>query len=586
MPTRTHRSPSGRHPAQTLRKRKLALGLATLFSVPAALVCPAAFAGEHLVSNCDDSGPGSLRDAVAAAVSGDVVQTSPELACSQITLTSGAIPIGPGADSQPITELTIQGPGRNALTVDGSYLDRVFVHEAGSEGVLSLGGMTLKHGFNSGDGGCVLAEGTVNLTDVGIEECRAGSGSGTGASRVRGGGVSAGSNINMMGSLIGANAVDGHAGYAYGAGLFAGGDVVMIAATVSGNFATSEGGGTFGGGVAIGDREGRVQGSLLSLSSSIENNGAMTQCTVCPVRGGGAWVYGNPTFQDSTVSGNGAFSGGGYGAGGGLYFNSRYGGSPVHATLTGTDLASNSADEDGGAIGADGDLGFERGTISGNSANGSGGAIVLLAGDLDLNDSLVTGNIAVQRGGGIFIFGYGDTSVHNSTISENIAVTNGGAIANTYGSVHLANATLTANSANAGGGGIWFRYGEYTLAMDSTIVAGNTAGSEADDIAGPGLSVDGANNLVVAAAGVALPGDTISADPMLEPLAQNGGPTMTHALSKGSPAIDAGSNPWGLAWDQRGENFARVSGSAADIGAFEWQSSEPDDRIFADGFDP
>jgi hypothetical protein len=55
------------------------------------------------------------------------------------------------------------------------------------------------------------------------------------------------------------------------------------------------------------------------------------------------------------------------------------------------------------------------------------------------------------------------------------------------------------------------------------------------------------------------------------PLADNGGPTMTHALLPGSPAIDAGSNPAGLAFDQRGFNYARVSGTAADVGAFEVQ---------------
>ena len=68
------------------------------------------------------------------------------------------------------------------------------------------------------------------------------------------------------------------------------------------------------------------------------------------------------------------------------------------------------------------------------------------------------------------------------------------------------------------------------------------------------------------------------------PLADNGGPTLTHALLTGSPAIDAGSNPANLATDQRGGTLrSRVSGAAADIGAFETQP--PADAIFADGFD-
>jgi hypothetical protein len=60
-------------------------------------------------------------------------------------------------------------------------------------------------------------------------------------------------------------------------------------------------------------------------------------------------------------------------------------------------------------------------------------------------------------------------------------------------------------------------------------------------------------------------------DLKLGPLAGNGGPTQTVALLPGSPAIDAGANTAGLVFDQRGFNHARVSGSAADIGALEVQ---------------
>ena len=66
-----------------------------------------------------------------------------------------------------------------------------------------------------------------------------------------------------------------------------------------------------------------------------------------------------------------------------------------------------------------------------------------------------------------------------------------------------------------------------------------------------------------------LPADTISADPMLAPLADNGGPSPTHLLQRGSPAIDRGSNLLDLRYDQRGRPFARVRGGAADIGATE-----------------
>jgi hypothetical protein len=90
--------------------------------------------------------------------------------------------------------------------------------------------------------------------------------------------------------------------------------------------------------------------------------------------------------------------------------------------------------------------------------------------------------------------------------------------------------------------------------------------------------------VIIAAAGVTLPPDTISADPLLGPLQDNGGPTFTHALLEGSPAIDAGNNAAGLDFDQRGDGYPRVSGTGADIGAFEVQTT-PADMVFADGFD-
>jgi hypothetical protein len=69
---------------------------------------------------------------------------------------------------------------------------------------------------------------------------------------------------------------------------------------------------------------------------------------------------------------------------------------------------------------------------------------------------------------------------------------------------------------------------------------------------------------------------------MLLPLADNGGPTRTHALRAGSPAEDAGNNASGDPSDQRGTGFPRVIGPSADIGAFEGVDA---DAIFFDGFD-
>ncbi len=561
-----------------LHRRPLTLCLAAILAAPAAPV----LASTITVTNCADAGTGSLRDAVALAVSGDTIDFDANLGCSAITLTSGAITIG-------VETLEILGPGRNALSIDGSYADRVIAHEADTAGSLTIYGLAMHHGFTSGDGGCLLAEGSVIFNDVELSECSAGVVTGIaaplGTNAKRGGALAVARDALLMNSFVGDSKVDGGAGYAYGAGVFAGGMATLVATTISGNFATSNTGATYGGGVAVGQRDARVQGALTVSSSRIQNNSATSHCGYCPVRGGGAFVYGNSTFEASTVSGNSSFSDAHYGAGGGLYFKSRYDGAPVTATLTDTDLGSNSSDNNGGAIGAAGDLSITRGTISGNSGQ-SGGAIVQLAGGLVLTDSLLTGNIALGDGGGIFLSGYGTVSVVNGTISENIALGHGGALANSYGGVHFANSTVTGNSANEVGGGIWFDYPYYTLALDSTIVAGNTVGGDADDIFAPGGTVEGSHDLIVVAPGLNVPGDTLSDDPLLLPLADNGGPTMTHALSDGSPAIDAGSNPLALPFDQRGPGFVRVYANAADIGAFELQPAAPADRIFANGFDP
>jgi hypothetical protein len=91
--------------------------------------------------------------------------------------------------------------------------------------------------------------------------------------------------------------------------------------------------------------------------------------------------------------------------------------------------------------------------------------------------------------------------------------------------------------------------------------------SESLDLSRDIPAITGHNNLIMLAGGV--PADTRHDDPLLLPLADNGGPTLTHALAAGSPAIDAGANADNLDYDQRGA--PRVVGAAADIGALEVQ---------------
>ena len=111
-----------------------------------------------------------------------------------------------------------------------------------------------------------------------------------------------------------------------------------------------------------------------------------------------------------------------------------------------------------------------------------------------------------------------------------------------------------------------------TLNATSTLFAGNTAAT-GRDVRG---TFDNALRCLVQAGGGAVGvanndanGNRVGVQARLAPLALNGGSTATHALLAGSAALDAGSNPLGLALDQRGGGFARVKGVRVDIGAFE-----------------
>ena len=145
----------------------------------------------------------------------------------------------------------------------------------------------------------------------------------------------------------------------------------------------------------------------------------------------------------------------------------------------------------------------------------------------------------------------------NSTVSGNTAGFGGG-IYNFYGAVSLTNSTVSGNSADFGGG-IYNSYG--TVTLNNTIVANSTGG----DVVSFGGPLTGSHNLVEDGSDGL--GDTITGDPLLGPLASNGGPTPTHALLPGSPAIDAGDGTGAPATDQRG--IARPQLGGTDIGAFE-----------------
>jgi hypothetical protein len=205
---------------------------------------------------------------------------------------------------------------------------------------------------------------------------------------------------------------------------------------------------------------------------------------------------------------------------------------------------------------------------NGSVPSGSGGAI-LDEGSLTLNGCTLAGNSAQYAGA---IVNYGNCSLVNCTLAGNSAPYNGGAIDNVYGSLALTQCTLAGNSAGGAGGGI-DNYLGYVTAINC-IIANN--GQDIYNWSGLSfLYLFGANIVeqMVPLGTVIVGGPVYASDPMLGPLANNGGPTPTMAPQPGSPAIDNGiaSYAAGLTYDQRGPGFTRVVGAAVDIGAVEVQ---------------
>ena len=223
----------------------------------------------------------------------------------------------------------------------------------------------------------------------------------------------------------------------------------------------------------------------------------------------------------------------------------------------------------------------------------SGGRVIQILDSVAVSITGVTirnGNVPIGDGGGIYA--YGPLTLADSTVSGNFAGGFGGGIENDFPST-LTNVTLSGNTANFGGGGIDNDEGRATL--NNVTVTGNKADADGNGTGGggrrggrlheehdrgrehgrhPGLATASSDcagtslghNLIGSTVNCSsftpATGDIIGVDPLLAPLADNGGPTLTHALLPGSQAI-GGAGPESAPTDQRG--VPRNS----DIGAYE-----------------
>ena len=226
----------------------------------------------------------------------------------------------------------------------------------------------------------------------------------------------------------------------------------------------------------------------------------------------------------------------------------------ITATISGLTIANGDAGVDHGGGGIQNDhatLLVDNCTVSGNYAAWGGGVHndgSNSSASLTVSNSTISGNSASSAGGILMMAADGGATltISNGTVSGNSAAFYGGGIFNEghFGSatVMLTNSTFSGNSAGLAGNSI----GNDANPGNATLVIGNTilnAGASGEHIYNSGgtytslgynLSNDNAGGFLTS------PGDHINTAPMLGPLQDNGGPTFTHELLSGSPAIDAG----------------------------------------------
>jgi CSLREA domain-containing protein len=508
-----------------------------------------------------NDGQTSLREAIFATntVPGaDTIDFAPSLtagAPASLVLTQGQLTISDA--------LTISGPSADLLTIKPGSSGTIFNISDGSAALIDVGlsGLALigtsTSPFPTADHAITTAE-NLTVTDCVISDNKSSAG---------GAAIHSGlpSSLTIVGCTISNNTSlqDGGAIYKQS------GSLAIENSKLDGNTSRFNGGAIWAG-----------SADVIVTNSAINNNTAGL--------GGGGAIYalrGSLSVTASTISANSAGDGGGiYG----LYVD------PISLTDTiisansgvGPDRGPGPGGIGGGVFCGSGSLVITRCTISGNSvkhnsvplANGIGGGVY--AEGITMVDSTVSGNMA-GSGGAIWIQS-GSSDISNCTISGNVGVDESGAVHNQLGMLTIRSSTITANTSPAAYPGAVVTRGDGAgkTQIYSSIVAGNVNGDVvfikgANLFASLGYNLIGTGNAV---SSFNQPGDQTGVlDPLLGPLADNGGPTQTHALLAGSPAINAGdlsavagSNGVPL-YDQRGEPYGRVFNGRIDIGAFEYQ---------------
>ncbi|MGB0562249.1 MAG: DUF4347 domain-containing protein [Spirulinaceae cyanobacterium] len=527
------------------------------------------------VTTLSNTGAGSLRERIQTDASfGDLITFS---VSGTITL-DGTTAGTDGEIDLNDNYLTIDG--NSNITIDGNGNSRIFDIGDGVSNI-TIQNITLQNGSAGGDGGAIRKDRAnayiqMNLINV------------TGRNNVAssdGGFMQLGtSHVNIINSTITGNSVTGNKGGAFD--IEDNGSFYITNSTISNNSAPSRGSiayldesvtlvinnSTITGNTTGDDGAWYVdEDANVRISNSVISNNSATR------EGGFLWAddFSDIVITNSTITGNSARDGGAIHADD---FDS------TNVTIVNSTLSGNYATQEGGAIflGSNGVANIIGSTLSGNSAGQEGGAIY---GDNDVIVNVIrstlSGNSAGRDGGAIYVDDLGSiVNVINSTISGNTSAQDGGGIYADRAPVNLINSTVAFNSAGYNGGGIFVNQ-TYAHTIFNSIISNNTdAGSNSPDISANLSTSDVRHSLILNTTGITgtvlstgVNGNIIGQDPLLQPLAFNGGSsTQTHALDFNSPAINAGSNELisnlALTTDQSGI-FARIFGGTVDIGAYE-----------------
>ncbi len=560
----------------------------------------------------------TLRAAVQAAdnAGGSSTITLPtgdyELTVENPKASSEDEPATGDLDVKEGVELSIDGAGASSTTIDANHIDRAFAVHA--KAALSIGGVTVENGTQNGEepgdksidagyGGAFYNDGSLSIEGSVL----------TGNSADDGGGVvyagTEASATSIRSSTVTQNAADDDGGVLE----VESGSVTLAGDQITHNSADDDGAvlyayehsGTVGaitvsgstldhnvgeeGGVLYLDDAGALSVSQSSLEHNVtyydgsavydEESGAITISNSSVSDDGVAYYEGSAVYADrdgSLTASSSTFD----------HDASSYDGDGGALDMDETDLRVSASTfegnqtEAGGAIYVDGTSAtatqsITTSTFANNSAGDEeGGAIYDDYGDLAVSDSTFTGNSATYYGGALYYESRDGLSLINDTFDGNQSGEYGGALyfdtTASTGSIELLNDTIARNTAYYGGG-IYAPDDADTI--ENTIVADNSGTKESTDGGGDcyyqaeaadkggNLDSDGTCFGESEAAG-----DQIGVDPLLEPLASNGGPTETDALLPGSPAIGKAIGATCPTTDQRG--VAR-SASACDVGAFQ-----------------